>query len=220
MERKIVIPGTAVGSTDQYKQGRGTFKEGNTLYANRLGILDERSGYVNVISLSGVYDPVEGDTVIGIVEDVIKMSWLLDINAPYPALLRVDEVPWRVEYGETAKYLNIGDVLVANVALINEARNIETSMRGKHCKKVEEGIIVDIQPAKVPRVIGKNGSMVSLLREHTGCWIFVGQNGRVWIKGSDEQMALLAAAINKIEREAHTSGLTNKIEEFLKHGGT
>lgn len=205
-----------VGTTDRYKQGRGTFKEGNTIYANRLGILEERSGYINVISLSGVYDPVQGDTVIGVIEDVSKMSWLVDINAPYPALLRVDEVPWRVEYGETAHYLNIGEVIVANVAFINEARNIEISMKGHHCKKVEEGIIVDIQPSKVPRVIGKNGSMVSLLREHTGCWIFVGQNGRVWIKGDDDKMSLLVEAIHKIEREAHTAGLTSKIEAFLK----
>ena len=216
MERKIVIPGTPVGSADQHKPGRGTFKEGNMIYSNLLGILEERSEYLNVISLSGVYDPVEGDTVIGIVEEASKRNWLLDINAPYPALLRVDEVPWRVEYGETAKYINTGEVIVANVAFVNEARNIELSMRGNHSKKVDEGIIVDVQPSKVPRVIGKNGSMVALLREHTGCWIFVGQNGRVWIKGDDDKMSLLEAAINKIEREAHTSGLTNKIEEFLK----
>ncbi|MDD3492443.1 MAG: exosome complex RNA-binding protein Rrp4 [Candidatus Thermoplasmatota archaeon] len=216
MERKIVIPGMQVGTTEQHKQGRGTFREGEKIFANRLGILEERSGYLNVISLSGVYDPVQGDTVIGVIEDVSKMSWLVDINAPYPALLRVDEVPWRVEYGETAKYLNIGAVVVVNVAFINEARNIEVSMKGNHCKKVEEGIIVDIQPSKVPRVIGKNGSMVSLLREHTGCWIFVGQNGRVWVKGDDDKMSLLVEAIHKIEREAHTPGLTSKIEAFLK----
>ncbi|RLF63410.1 MAG: RNA-binding protein [Thermoplasmata archaeon] len=215
MERKIVIPGTLLGKADIGKQGRGTFREGDNIYSSRLGIVEERSGYINVIPLSGGYDPAVGDAVIGVIEEASKMSWMVDIKAPYPAMLRVEEVPWRVEFGETARFLNTGEVIVANVSSINEAKNIEISMRDKHCRKVEDGIIVEIQPSKVPRVIGKNGSMVSLLRQRTGCWIFVGQNGRVWIRGEDDKMALLVEAIKKIEKEAHTTGLTDKISKFL-----
>ncbi|MEA2054631.1 MAG: exosome complex RNA-binding protein Rrp4 [Candidatus Thermoplasmatota archaeon] len=219
MERKIVIPGTLLGKIDGNKQGRGTFREGKNIYSSRLGILEEKSGYLNVISLSGVYDPSVGDTVIGVIKEASKMSWMADINAPYPALLRADEVPWRVEFGEASHFLNTGEVIIADVMSINEARNIEISMRGKHCRKVEEGVIVEIQPSKVPRVIGKNGSMVSLLRQGTRCWIFVGQNGRVWIKGKDDKMAILVEAIHKIEKEAHTTGLTDKISKFLESKG-
>jgi len=82
--------------------------------------------------------------------------------------------------------------------------------------KIEDGIIIEIQPSKVPRIIGKNGSMVSLLRQHTGCWIFVGQNGRVWIRGESENISRLVEAIRKIEREAHTTGLTDRISKFLE----
>ncbi len=217
--RKIVIPGNKIGSLDEYKQGRGAFKEGNDIYAYRLGILDERSGYLNVIPLSGIYDPAEGDTVIGVIDQVSKMNWMVNINAPYPAMLRVEEVPWHVEYGAAAKYLNIGDVIMASVAGVNEIGKIDLSMRGKHYRKVEEGIVIDIQSSKVPRVIGRNGSMVSMLRDKTGCWIFVGQNGRVWIKGDDDKLALLVEAIRKIEREAHKQGLTNEIAEFLENEG-
>jgi len=217
--RKIVIPGSKIGSLDEHKQGRGAFKEGNDIYSYRLGILDERSGYVNVIPLSGIYDPAEGDTVIGVIDQVSKMNWMVNINAPYPAMLRVEEVPWHVEYGAAAKYLNIGDVIMASVAGVNEIGKIDLSMRGKHYRKVEEGIVIDIQSSKVPRVIGRNGSMVSMLRDKTGCWIFVGQNGRVWIKGDDDKLALLVEAIRKIEREAHKQGLTNEIAEFLENEG-
>lgn len=217
--RKIVIPGKKIGSLDEHKQGRGAFKEGDDIYAYRLGIIDERSGYLNVIPLSGIYEPVEDDTVIGVIEEVSKMNWMLDINAPYPALLRVEEVPWHVEFGAASKYLNIGDVVMANVANVNEIGKIEVSMRGKHYRKVEEGIIIDIQASKVPRVIGRNGSMVSMLRDKTGCWIFVGQNGRVWIKGDDDKIALLVEAIRKIEREAHKKGLTDEIATFLENEG-
>ncbi|MFO8132761.1 MAG: exosome complex RNA-binding protein Rrp4 [Thermoplasmatota archaeon] len=217
--RKIVIPGTKIGSLDDSKLGRGAFKEGNDIYSYRLGILDERSGYLNVIPLSGIYDPAEGDTVIGVIDQVSKMNWMVDINAPYPAMLRVEEVPWHVEFGAAAKYLNIGDVIMANVAGINEIGKIDVSMRGKHYRKVEEGFIIDIQPSKVPRVIGRNGSMVSMLRDKTGCWIFVGQNGRVWIKGDDDKIGLLVEAIRKIEREAHRQGLTDEIATFLESEG-
>ncbi|MBS3773348.1 MAG: KH domain-containing protein [Candidatus Thermoplasmatota archaeon] len=217
--RKIVIPGNRIGSLDDSKLGRGAFKEGNDIYSYRLGILDERSGYVNVIPLSGIYDPAEGDTVIGVIDQVSKMNWMVDINAPYPAMLRVEEVPWHVEFGAAAKYLNIGDVIMANVSGVNEIGKIDVSMRGKHYRKVEEGIIIDIQSSKVPRVIGRNGSMVSMLRDKTGCWIFVGQNGRVWIKGDDDKIGLLVEAIRKIEREAHKQGLTDEIATFLENEG-
>ena len=156
-------------------------------------------------------------TVCGVYQlEASKMSWMVDIGAPYPAMLRVEEVPWRVEFGETSRFLKTGDVIVANVLFINEAKNIDISMRDKHCRKVDEGIIVEIQPSKVPRVIGKSGSMVSLLREGTGCWIFIGQNGRIWIKGKDNQVATLVEAIKIIEKEAHRSGLTDRISKFLK----
>jgi exosome complex component RRP4 len=215
-ERKIVIPGTIVGKTGKCKPGKGTFKEDDTIYASRLGIVEERASYLNVIPLSGVYEPTVGDNVVGIVEEATKTSWLVDIKAPYPALLRSDEVPWRIDFGETTKYLRVGDAVIVSIAAVNEARNIEISLKGKTSRKIDEGIIIEIQPSKVPRVIGKNGSMVLLLRQHTGCWIFVGQNGRVWVRGKPENISKLVSAIRKIEDEAHTTGLTERISKFLE----
>ena len=75
-----------------------------------------------------------------------------------------------------------------------------------------------IQPQKVPRVIGKSGSMITLLKKYTNCWIFVGQNGRIWVKGDPKGIDLIVEAIKKIEKEAHTVGLTNRIEKLLKEG--
>jgi len=92
MERKIVIPGTLLGKTDTSKQGRGTFREGDNIYSSRLGLVEERSGYINVIPLSGVYDPAVGDAVIGVIDEASKMNWMVDIKAPYPAMLRVSEL--------------------------------------------------------------------------------------------------------------------------------
>ena len=72
---------------------------------------------------------------------------------------------------------------------------------------------MQINSAKIPRVIGKSGSMLAELKEGTGCSLLVGRNGWIWAKGGDT--LLLAKAIDLIEREAHLSNLTNKVAEFL-----
>jgi len=215
MMRKIVLPGSVVGDAKSKLPGKGVFKEGDKLYSSRLGILSEKGKYVNVIPLSGVYDPNIGDNVIGVVQEAFKNAWIIDINAPYPAFLNLENVPWKIEYGETTKYLKVGDVIIATIVNIDEARNIDVSMKCKACRKIDEGIIIEIQPSKVPRVIGKGGSMLATLKKYTNCWIFVGQNGRIWIKGEDEKVNLLIKAIRKIEKEAHTFGLTQRIIKML-----
>lgn len=69
---------------------------------------------------------------------------------------------------------------------------------------------------RVPRIIGKKGSMITMLKKETGAQILVGQNGRVWISGkSRDEEAIIAEAIRKIEAEAHTTGLTDRVREFL-----
>ena len=47
--------------------------------------------------------------------------------------------------------------------------------------------------------------------------IIIGQNGRILINGKTrESEEIVVKVIKKIEAEAHTSGLTNRIQEFLK----
>jgi len=216
MMREIVLPGTFLGNFNKKKAGKGTFIENDKIYSSRLGIVEEKGDYINVIPLSGIYEPNVGDSVIGIVQEALRNAWIVDINAPYPSLLGVEESPWKINYGETAKYLKAGEMIIATIARIDEARNIELTMKGKPCRKIENGIVIDIQPTKVPRVIGKNGSMLSLIKKYTGCWIFVGQNGRIWLKCSEDKLAIAIEAIRKIEEEAHTIGLTQRIEKMLR----
>jgi len=56
-----------------------------------------------------------------------------------------------------------------------------------------------------------------MLKKELDCSIFVGQNGRIWLRGDEKMMDLAIRTIFKIEREAHTSGLTDKIKEYLKN---
>jgi len=217
--REIVIPGQLVGEIKDFKPGRGTLVENEKIYSNVLGIRYESPPYINVVPLKGRYDAVMGDLVIGIVEEAMSSSWLVDINAPYPALLHVNEVPWDVEFGETEKFLNTGDSIMAKVLQINVEKKLQITLKDRNLYKIRGGHIINVEPSKVPRIIGKKGSMIGILKKHTRCRIFVGQNGRIWIDGDDNNVALAQRAIHKIEEESISFGLTNKIEEFLASHG-
>ncbi len=215
-KRDIVIPSQFLGDADKLKAGRGTFIENGKIYAEKLGILNKKSDYVNIVPLKGRYEPVEGDFVIGIVEEALSSGWLVDINAPYPALLHVNEVPWDIEFGDTEKYLNHGDSLMAKILEVNIEKKLQITLKDRNLYKIRGGYITYIEPSKVPRLIGKKGSMISLLKKYSNCRIFIGKNGRIWIDGKDDNIEKVIQAINTIENESLSFGLTDKIENLLK----
>jgi exosome complex component RRP4 len=215
-KREIVIPSQLLGDIKNKKAGRGTFVENGKIYAEVLGILNDKSKYINVTPLKGRYDPIEKDFVIGIVEEPMSSSWLVDINAAYPALLHVNEVPWDVDFGETERYLNYGDCIMAKVLQVDQEKKLQITLKDRNLYKIKGGQIINVEPSKVPRIIGKKGSMISLLKKYTKCRIFVGQNGRIWVDGDDDGIKKVSKTIDMIENEALSYGLTNKIEELLK----
>jgi exosome complex component RRP4 len=215
-KREIVIPSQLLGEIKHKKAGKGTFIENGKIYAAILGVLNNNSNYINVVPLKGRYDPIEKDLVIGIVWEAMSSSWLVDINAAYPALLHVNEVPWDVDFGETERYLNNGDSVMARVLQVDKEKKLQITLKDYNLYKLKDGFIINVEPSKVPRIIGKKGSMISLLKKYTKCRIFVGQNGRIWINGSDEGIKKVITTINMIENESLSYGLTNKVEELLK----
>jgi exosome complex component RRP4 len=215
-KREIVIPSQLLGEIKHKKAGKGTFIENGKIYAAILGVLNNNSNYINVVPLKGRYDPIEKDLVIGIVWEAMSSSWLVDINAAYPALLHVNEVPWDVDFGETERYLNNGDSVMARVLQVDKEKKLQITLKDYNLYKLKDGFILNVEPSKVPRIIGKKGSMISLLKKYTKCRIFVGQNGRIWINGSDEGIKKVITTINMIENESLSYGLTNKVEELLK----
>ena len=215
-KREIVIPSQLLGDVKSKKAGRGTFVENGKIYSEILGILNTNSDYINVTPIKGRYDPIEKDFVIGIVEEPMASSWLVDINAAYPALLHVNEVPWDVEFGETERYLNHGDSVMAKVLQVDQEKKLQITLKDRNLYKIKGGQIINVEPSKVPRIIGKKGSMISLLKKYTKCRIFVGQNGRIWVDGDDDGVKKVIETIELIENESLSFGLTNKIEELLK----
>jgi exosome complex component RRP4 len=215
--REIVIPGDLLAISSK-KAGPGTYSVGGKIFASQLGIKSVRPDSISVVPLSGQYMPVRGDLVVGKIVDVGASNWLVDINSPYPAPLHVNEVPWRVEFGETRKFMGVGDVVLLQISNVDEVKRISVSMQEHGLRKLTGGMVIEISPSKVPRVIGKNGSMIQMLKNMTGCRIYVGQNGRIWIDGELDNIVKAVQAIRMIEDEAHNLGLTERIKSFLEQG--
>jgi exosome complex component RRP4 len=215
--REVVLPGDLLAH-GRSVGGPGTYTENGVVYAAQLGVRTFQEGKVSVLPLGGRYMPVEGDEVVGKVQDVNPNYWLVDINAPYPAPLHVDESPWQVPLGETARYLAQGDIVVVRVQTVDVVKRTKLTMKdGRGLRKLAGGMALEVSPSKVPRVIGKGGSMISMIKDMTRCMILVGQNGRVWIDGEPDMIVLAAEAITMIDRNAQQSGLTDTVEAFLEN---
>jgi len=212
--REIVVPGDLLDDSGM-TAGSNAYVLDGKVYAGILGVKNLHHDAVGVIPLGGRYMPTTGDTVIGIIEDIGPSNWLVDINAPYPAPLHVNEVPWKVEFGDTSKYLNIGNVVMLKVLMVDESKKIQVTMKDSGLRKIEGGQLIEMPHSKVSRVIGKSGSMIQMIKNLTDCRIFVGQNGRIWVDG-DENAETAVEAIKIIEKEAQSSNLTERVENFIK----
>lgn len=211
-ERKLVVPGETIVSGDNLP-GDYTRKEGNDIIANRYG-LAEIGKVVKIIPISGVFEPRRGNTVIGRVNDINFSGWSIDIGGPYGSFLPLMECPRFINRNNLAEFADIGDVIVAKTYGVKKG-SIDLTLKSRGLGKLEGGRLIKINPHKVPRVIGKEGSMINLIKNNTKTEITVGQNGFVWIKGELDGEGKAQEAIELIDREGSLGGLTEKIEKFL-----
>jgi len=217
-DRELVLPGDMLYN-GKIRTGENTYRKDDQVYATRLGMVNYRPDAVSVTALSTGYVPLVGDQVIGTVVDIDLGEWRIDIGAQDQAVMGVPDAvdrPFRTDYVMT-RVLDIGDTLVAKIVDLDRRRTPELSILGPGLGKMYDGFVVKMTPSKIPRLIGKKGSMINMIIKETGCRVTIGQNGRILISGpSREREELVVKVIDKIEREAHTSGLTNRTQEFLR----
>ena len=216
-EREIITPGEIIVSGDEYLPGEGTRREGNDVVASRFGLAELSGRLVKIIPLSGTYYPRVGNVVIGRVVDVTFNGWLIDINAPYSSFLSLSEYPKYIKTDLT-EFLDIGDMVACKVIGV-KTKGVDLTVRARGFGKLENGITIQINSNKVPRIIGKEGSMINLIKQETNCEIVVGQNGIVWIQGNNVDSELKAKeAILFIVNKSFVEGLTEKVKEHFEKG--
>ncbi len=215
-ERKIVIPGEVIVEGNDFLPGEETEKRKEGIVSLRFGLAEENRKLVKVIPLSGIYQPRKGNTVIGKVENVFFNGWIIDLDIPQTAFLTLSEIPRFVNRKDIEEVIDIGDMIVAKIVGISK-KGIDLSIKGRGLGKLEEGIIIKVNSNKVPRVIGKEGSMINLIKKETKCKIIVGQNGFIWIEGNKVEDELLAKkAILHVTEKSFVSGLTDEMKKWFE----
>ncbi|MFX1409923.1 MAG: exosome complex RNA-binding protein Rrp4 [Promethearchaeota archaeon] len=228
--RDLVVPGEILTEdVKNFLPGRGTIlnKERDKIISLNIGLKQIKKNYINVIPLRGFYTPRPGDKAIALVVDKNPVKYKCDINAKNLGQLKPKNTVKRGrirgprgkdferEEVSTDRF-DIGDILVVKILSADRLNNPELTTVGKYLGKKTNGIVIAIDPPKIPRVIGRNGSMIKMLKTLTKCNIFVTQNGRIWLKGENiAHERLLIESIYKIASEAHTVGLTDRMQEFI-----
>ena len=209
-DRDLVVPGQLLGKDNELIHDMNCFIEDGNVYSAVEGMARLEGRNLKVVPSTGAYIPKDDDVVIGVIIEALGSKWLVDINSPYICPMSTDEAERdsRNRRDSSPAY-NVGDIITAKIMDVNEVYN---------CKlikpwKMENGLIIDVDPKRVPRVVGKKKSMLNMIREKTGSRIIVGQNGKIWIKDGNTDLAV--RTIKRIEREAQIQGLTDRIGNLL-----
>lgn len=216
VKREIVAPGEVLAAGDEFLPGDGTRREGKEIIASRFGLAEKSGRFIKIISLSGVYMPRRGNIVLARVLDITFNGWIMDIGAPYLAFLPITECPRFFNRYELSENADIGDMMVCKVDNV-KPKGVDLTIMSKGLGKLENGMIMHVNPNKVPRVIGKEGSMIYMIKEDTQCDIVVGQNGVIWMKGDSIDQELAAKeVIMFVTARSYLEGLTEKTKDFLE----
>ncbi|MEE8181426.1 MAG: exosome complex RNA-binding protein Rrp4 [Nitrosopumilaceae archaeon] len=221
-KRKYVIPGDVI-TTAPFRPEQNVILDGKRIIATVVGTSEIYDDSVRVIPLAGKYSPKINDLVIGKVVSHSSLSWELDINSCYVGFLPAQDVFGRdfsAHADELTSKLKKGDLVVARIANSDRSRDPLLTVSDRELGKIESGELVKISPSKVPRLIGKRGTMIQIIETATGAIITIGQNG--WIVVSCENRnGLLKAikAIQMVDEQAHIANLTDRVKLMLESSG-
>jgi len=220
-DKEISVPGETLAVGMDVLPGIGAYREGEKIIAKRLGLASIEGRTIKLIPLSGRYTPKTYDTIICKVIDVGFNGWRLDTNSAYSAMMSMKDATseFIARGANLTQYYDLGDHIVCKIVNVTSQKLIDVTMKGPGLRKLKGGRIIEVDPNKVPRIIGKQGSMVTMIKDAAKCNIVVGQNGLIWIEGEPLNELLAIQSIRKIEKESHLSGLTEKIKEYLEKNG-
>lgn len=193
---RLVVPGEVIA--DKPVRMPYTYSDGEKTYATVISLLNEGN---RLIPLEGPYEALENDVVIGYVKDARFNGYDVEINSANGSYLSTRN---------TRSEFRLGDIISARISRVDEVNSIDLS----DGRLLKDGYLKIISPVKVPRLIGKRNSMINMIVDATGTKVEIGRNGFVFVSNSANHI-LASKAIDMIESMAHTSGLTDKIANFL-----
>jgi len=216
--RKYVIPGDVI-TTGPFRPEQNVMLDGEKIIATAVGISEIYDDSVKVIPLTGKYIPKIDDLVIAKVNSHTSLSWELDINSCYVGFLPAQDVFGRdfsAHADELTSKLKTGDLVAARIANFDRTRDPLVTISDRDLGKIDSGILITISPSKVPRLIGKRGSMIQMIEQATDAAVTIGQNGWVVVScDSPEGLLKAKTAIEMVNEKAHVANLTDQVKEML-----
>jgi exosome complex component RRP4 len=218
LKRKYVIPGDKIVDGN-FRPLMNVIRIGDSIISTRIGIAEAGRDGIKVIPLSGVYIPRINDIVIGKIVDRSSLSWDVDINSCFSAHLPAQDVFGR-DFSPARDDMNremaTGDLITARIIAFDRTRDPMLTVQDRDLGKIPRGESLKISATRVPRLIGKRGSMIQTIEQATQTRVIIGQNGVVVVTGrSQGGIELAVKAIKMVEEEAHTSNLTQRIKVLL-----
>ncbi len=201
--KKLVIPGELI-SQERKRLGGNVFVSNGKIYSKVLGVTEENDEKASVVPLEGKYFPQQEDVVIGVVTRAIFAGYGVNLNSFTESFIPKSAM---------REDMKVGDLVSAKITYVNELREAELGFP----RRMFGGEVIEVIPVRTPRLIGKNGSMLELLKQGTGCDIIIGKNGRVWARNGN--LELLRKVVTFINDNAYKSNLTNSVEAFFKSEG-
>lgn len=198
--REFVFPGDKIADTKMVSESTYTGRGGT--YASVIGMRDEGGRY---IPLELVYRPEIDDYVVGVVvyerASIKGSTFKVDVGMAQEAMF---------SGRDTRVHFQVGDFVYGKIRDVDEVGVVELT----DIRRLEKGKLMEFPSSKIPRVIGKKSSMISMIREKTDTDVCVGNNGFIWISAKGN-LPKVVEVLEMIRREAHRSGLTDRVSAFL-----
>jgi len=197
----ILIPGDSLKKKDI-----NSYERDNNNYSKYILLVNEDK----TARLFGYYMPEVNDIIIGKVIDVLSNGWIVDINSPYVGKLSLKDTG--VDPNDLYTY---GDYILCQIVKMTKNKLIDLEIKKK--EKLNDGLILKIDPARIPRLIGKNSSMLNLIKEYLKIDIIIGKNGRVYLNGDINNVLRAVDIIRFVINNSYKRGLTEKVKEILEN---
>ncbi|MFZ8856134.1 MAG: KH domain-containing protein [Candidatus Nanopusillus sp.] len=197
----ILIPGDNLRKKDS-----NSYEKDSNYYSKYILLVKEDK----TTRLFGYYMPEVNDIIIGKVIDVLSNGWIIDINSPYLGKLSLKEIG--VDPNDLYTY---GDYILCQIVRMTKNKLIDLEIKKK--EKLNDGLILKVDPVRIPRLIGKNSSMLNLIKEYLKTDIIIGKNGRIYLNGNINDISKAVDIIRFIINNSYKSGLTEKVKEILEN---
>ena len=216
-QNRFVLPGDVIPNDSSILK-QNVILEGDKLVSTTIGFTEINDGEVEVIALTGLYTSEVDDLVIGKIVSHNSLSWEVDINSSHSAMLPASDIfgkDYSPSRDDLSLKLNTGDIILARIANVN-SRDPLITIAGENLGKVDSGELVKISPTKIPRLIGKHGSMIQTIEGSTNATITVGQNGLVILKCDNSAgLKKAIASVKMIGMIQYEVNIEDKIQNIL-----